>query len=478
VRFCEADRLMIEQMNSKPATTRSGSIAILAYHFRPSREVGAKRMNALTSALCERGDDVCVFSAFEGLPLDDVQPQRQEPIGYEMQLVRYSPSKALGLLVAVRRYLRRRPSRNRQPAKPPQGPTSPPAAASRSRAYRLFFDFLYVIDSKKQWALRATYRMLSASRAHAFQTIVVSGPPMSSLIAGIIFGRRLGIPVITDLRDPIYAEDAKTLSGEGVPVRWGRERLERFVAHHSSHITTSSPTVQRWLQTRYPSMSDRVTCVFNGFDDAPLPQRVYSGNRLVAVYAGSLYMNRDPFPFLEALDRLLNQPKIDQALVEVIFAGDCHSYRGIVLHEWLAERKCRAVVKLRSRVDSDELKHLYQRATLLLNFAEGQSMQIPAKTFELLALGREILTFCEPTSDTASVVSGIDGVSCVTSDDSGALSVALLDIYNRHVIHGTLRSPSHDAISGFSRASQNARFLRAIDVATGDRSVSPASESA
>ena len=34
-------------------------------------------------------------------------------------------------------------------------------------------------------------------------------------------------------------------------------------------------------------------------------RRIDTGNRLAMVYAGELYLNRDPFPFLEAVSRLL-----------------------------------------------------------------------------------------------------------------------------------------------------------------------------
>jgi hypothetical protein len=121
------------------------------------------------------------------------------------------------------------------------------------------------------------------------------------------------------------------------------------------------------------------------------------------------------------------------------------------------------------------LAALYETATLLLNFAEGQKMQVPAKTFELLALGREVLMLCEADSDTATVVNGVGGVSCISTDDREAIKSFLDDVYRRHVTQGMLRSPSFDAITSLSRASQNRKFLDALDAlrsepsATGSR---------
>jgi hypothetical protein len=90
-------------------------------------------------------------------------------------------------------------------------------------------------------------------------------------------------------------------------------------------------------------------------------------------------------------------------------------------------------------------------------------MQVPAKTFELLALGREMLVLCEPTSDTAAVVEGIEGVSCVASGETVRLRELLRDIYVRHVQLGTLRAPNLAEIQQHSRSAQNAQFLAKIE---------------
>lgn len=183
-----------------------------------------------------------------------------------------------------------------------------------------------------------------------------------------------------------------------------------------------------------------------------------TGNRLVIVYAGALYLNRNPFPFLQALDDLLQEPNVKADRIEVLFVGDCARYRNVSLVEWLSGRPCAQIVTIRQQITQEELRKVYQSATLLLNFAEGQPMQVPAKTFELLALGRELLMFCERTSDTAAIVEGVDGVSCVTSGDREMLKRVLGEIYHRHVEEGDLRAPSASAIERFSRASQNAIF--------------------
>jgi hypothetical protein len=241
--------------------------------------------------------------------------------------------------------------------------------------------------------------------------------------------------------------------------------VERYILRRAAYVTTTSPSLSTRLQRSYPEIADRISCIYNGFDESPLPQRANTGSRLAIVYAGTLYLNRNPFPFLEAVGHLLTQPDVDASRVEVLFAGECEQYRGISLRSWLAERPWGGAVTIYPRLDAQELEQLYGRATLLLNFAEGQRLQVPAKTFELLALGRELLVLCEPDSDTAMLVRSIGGVSCVQSRDETALRGLLRDVYRRHVIEGTLRAPSPRDIEEYSRSAQNKLFLAVIEKA-------------
>jgi hypothetical protein len=456
----------IESAMTRPlSVAMNRPIAILAYHFFPSSEVGAKRMNALATCFERRSEALTVFSAFEGLTKSS-DTEHVEPIAPHVTCYRVTdkPSPVLALLVRIKKWLRAAKTRSSESISQ-RHPIDTSQAPSRSRLNRLFFDALYVIDNKKRWAFDAL-QVITATLSQARpKLLIVSGPPMSSLVAATLAGRRLGVPVLVDLRDPIYAEDAQTLAGQGVPVQFGRRYLERYVIQRAARVTTTSPTLRTRLQTRYPHMHDRIDCVYNGFDGTPWPARAQTDRRLVMIYAGSLYMNRDPFPLLEALETLVSRPTVDGARVEMLLVGDCRQYAGRSIEAWLSDKRSKSVVALQSRVEEPELRRLYERATLLLNFAEGQPMQIPAKTFELLSLGREILTFCEPSSDTALVVNSIEGVSCVDSRNGGHLLRTLTDLYDRHVNHGTLRAPSAQSIAPFSRASQNQRFLKITDEA-------------
>jgi Glycosyl transferase 4-like domain len=441
----------------------SNTIMLVAYHFYPSPEVGAKRMTALAAGLLAAGQSVVVVSAFEGLeelPADDRQLD-----GYVLRHIPYQPSAALELLVRIKSALKgflgtQSKAKSIQVAE--YGGVAEPER-QRSIAYRSIFNVLHVIDDKKSWSLRAAQAVARDASNKPIGAIVASGPPMSCVAAAVFAGRRGRIPVVADLRDPICGELGADFSVSGVPVQWGRRMLERYIVKRAAAVTTTSPTLCDRLRQRYPAQAGRITCIYNGFDKSPWAVRAGTGNQLVVVYAGELYLNRDPFPFLEEMDKFLQGGYADDSKINLIFAGECESYRGISLRHWLNGRSVGRIVSIRPRLGPADLAALYKEATLLLSFAEGQKMQVPAKTFELLALGREVLMLCESDSDTAKVVRGIDGVSCMSAKNRSAIQTWLGDLYRRHVSEGTLRAPSCDAIAAFSRMSQNRKFLDVIE---------------
>jgi len=458
----------------------AAATVLLAFHFPPSPEVGARRMSALARHLRAKGHRVMVVSAFEGLQTLVEADKRSEQLrGYQLIRVPIPSEKVLALLVRSKDLLRRlgwaspatQPALSPAAASPATQPTLSPALARLATSVkagiasvrRFLLDVIYLIDDRKRWSWQAARRILQAPQLPRATVMIVSAPPVSPLLAAIVAGRRLGFPVIVDLRDPIYLQTEHGTADHRFHSQWGRRTLERYVLRRAAHITTTSPSLRDHLQTNYPEIADRISCIYNSFEGDPAPPLASTGNRLVIVYAGALYLNRDPFPFLEAVGDLLGRPDVDKSRVEVVFAGECEDFRGISLRGWLAERAWADAVTIHPKLGAAELGALYERATLLINFAEGQRMQIPAKTFELLALGRELLVLCEPQSDTAVLVRGITGVSCTQSGDPRELRALLQDIYRRHVDHGTLRAPSPREISRYSPLAQHEQFARLIE---------------
>jgi Glycosyltransferase Family 4 len=443
------------------------STIFVAYHFLPSAEVGARRVTALAQYLTAQGRAVAVISAFAGLANIAAESTVTAALtAFDLEHVQDRKSVVDAFLVNAKKWLRKSAS-VLLPAK--RSPTMEMVSANGSRRqsnsalHRALFTVLRVIDDKKGWSMRVGRRLRLLAARHPASVIVVSAPPISPLCAAVFTARKLKLPVIVDLRDPITdigaADQERSRTG-----RWSMRRIvESYVIERADAVVTTTPGLRDRLRSRYPAASARISCIYNGFDGEMTPAKFNTENRLTIVFAGELYLNRNPFPFLEAVDRLLNHSGVDESRIRIIFAGECEFHGGISVRAWSSARPCGRVLKISSRLDARKLKELYEEATLLLSFAEGQPIQVPAKTFELLSLGREVLVACEPYSDTARIIAGIPGVFVLLLSETDQLDDLLRSIYHRHVVEGRMSPPTRESVFQYSRAIQNKRYCALID---------------
>jgi head-tail adaptor len=184
-----------------------------------------------------------------------------------------------------------------------------------------------------------------------------------------------------------------------------------------------------------------------------------TGGRLSILFAGVLYVRRTPYPLLAALEEVLSRPDVDPARVRLTFmGGKVGGFSDQALKGWIQHRRCAAVVRILPAQSAAAVAEEVAHATVLLNLAQQQHLHVPAKTYEHLAAGREVLVICEDDCETAQLVAGIRGVIQADQSNPVTLTQVLLDLYNRHVVTGTLRVPAEEDIRNFSRAQANERF--------------------
>lgn len=440
------------------------TVLIVSYHFYPSNEIGARRPTALAQYLVDRGLRVVVVSAFAERHIElgaDILPGVQAvPV--------HMPSRTLiGTVVALKRKLRRTPTSGdvREPFNP-----SPPAPGSSSGSLghtirELFFRVAYFMDDSKRWGLRARRAAIRAGKRHAPILILSSSPPLSVPLAGTLAAKRLGVPHIADLRDP-WSDVVADLHPA-----WARDlavqrKIERWMMQSATAITSTTATVIRLLTDRQPELAAKTFLVRNGYDGVARRTGLDTGGRLSIFFAGNLYLNRDPLPLLQALERLLSRPDVDAGRIRVTFMGPRAAPVEKALTRWLQGKRCAGVVALTPAQPAEAVAAATTHSTVLLNLAQHQPMSVPAKTFEHLASGRENLLLCENDSETALLVKSIPGVIQVDPRDASAMDRVLLDLYDRHVNQGRLRAPTEGDISKFSRGAANDLFWSIIQSVT------------
>jgi serine acetyltransferase len=435
------------------------TVLIISYHFYPSGAIGARRLTALARYLAGLGIRVVVVSAFGNETIThgcEIQP------GVIAIPVRRPERLWLDLMVALKRRMLARRSTEAVATAAGSG-SSAGAGAGRATSWRTrlrerYFQLVYFVDEYKKWARQAAWAAVRAGREYNATVVIASGPPHSALLAGAWAGRRLGIPYVADFRDPWSDVLAVNHPERGVELKLLR-RLEGRVIRGAGAVTSTAEVVASILARRYPSPAAGIHVIRNGFDGSVAPPLTRTGGRLSILFAGVLYVRRTPYPLLAALEELLSRPDVDPTRIRVTFmGGKIGDFSDQALRGWLEGKRCAAVVRILPAQDPQAVAQEVAQATVLLNLAQQQQLHVPAKTYEQLAAGREVLVICEDDCETAGIVTGIRGVIQVGQSDPQVLIRVLLDLYQRHVIEGTPRVPAEAEVRQFSRTLANQRF--------------------
>ena len=255
--------------------SKSG-VVCLSYHYPPFGGVAVQRMLRFTRYLREQDFNTWVVCAkpprATSIPLD---PQLVEEIPEEVEVTRLSSFE-------------------------PECYTnswSRPWDKIRRNLFKTFAGLL-VPDDQAFWieqAARAAARLAQKNQA---QVLLATGPPFSSLMAGVRAGELCGLPVVLDFRDDWTGVRAR--QGMLAPARQAREeKLERYVLQRARAVITVTPTLVDELKARSPH-PDRIQLLPNGFDPEHFPHPASGPGDGVVFSAGSLYQKREPDGFFQA----------------------------------------------------------------------------------------------------------------------------------------------------------------------------------
>lgn len=228
-----------------------------------------------------------------------------------------------------------------------------------------------------------------AARKPSVRTVLLTTyPPVGTHLAGV---QAAGANVrwIADFRDPMGVDTVNT----GLPaiMRATLRRIERTTIRRSSAIVLNADSARELYSHAYPAAARKMHTIWNGFDPeqriaaAPIPPRGYR----VIIHAGSMYGGRNANLVVQSMSRLRTAgmlPPIRLHLVGGIgFASGVEEdlYRRGVEEGWL---------QLDTKgVPRPVAEQMVSEADGLLLLQPQSSVQVPAKLFEYLSIGRPIL---------------------------------------------------------------------------------------
>lgn len=364
------------------------NLILLAYHFPPETAVGAVRPFRFFKYLPQFGYSPYVITA-AGQP----GPARPD--------IEHIPDHVGELW--------ERPRRQRGKL---------PLAAQWERAMRKFF---FPAATGLAWARLAARSAcaLADRRRHAPTAILSSYPPLGVHLAAWRVARQRQLPWVADFRDPITVGQLRHLFS---PLQSSAYALlERGIFHRAQAIVVSTDETAEAYCKAYPFAAPKIHVIPNGFDPAeplsalPIPERPY---RLLA-HAGALYAGRNPNLILESLARLRAAQDREACRTQLLLVGEATADAG------LAEPLLRAATRegwvelIPRRIPRSEAHQILRQADGLLLLQPQTQLEVPAKLFEYLCIGRPVLALVPRHSAVEAILrrAGIP-FCCVYPDDS------------------------------------------------------------
>lgn len=431
VRFAtvgEAGALLAPQPTPAPASpsafpdpsfvhTKGKKLVVVTYHFPPDPAIGGLRWSGLTKYLGEIGWRSWVVAAAGG---QGVVPG---------VTVVHRPRRTT-LNDLYRRYL------SRHPSAPDAADDATPDKRKWTQTLRYEGGMLlYLPDEARGWILRAARAARRLIKTERPDVVISSGPPHSAHLAAWLATRFRPVPWFVDLRDPwagpLTAAWKDTPFFQSPFARWLTKRLEGLALRAATGVICNTREFTDALIRRYPDL--HIQWVPNAVDRALLPPRGAGGSPfpgLALAHVGTVYGGRDLGPILKGMRRLFDQtPEAARDGTRLRLAGSLEDPYATAFRQQVRELGLGDWVETLGILPRSEALALVSRSRLALVLAQGQEFQVPAKLYELVAMGIPTLVVATAAS-AASTEARRVGAAALDPDDVDGIAAFLEQVRN------------------------------------------------
>jgi glycosyltransferase involved in cell wall biosynthesis len=238
------------------------------------------------------------------------------------------------------------------------------------------------------WVPFALRKARQIIRRHKIDTVLVTVPPFSALVAATALKREFpSLVLVSDFRDEwlsFYLKDFEFQNNDYTRRR--AETIEREAVEASDLVVAVNGSSRDVIRQRYPDQPERKFAVLpNGYDPqafAGFVPRKSESPRMVVTHVGTVYKTASPRFYLDAVDGL---PEDVRQHIETRFIGRISEDE----QQYIQNRKSQ-VTTLGFVPQESALKYLEDTDYLLLTMTNDIS--VPGKLFEYMATGKPILT--------------------------------------------------------------------------------------
>jgi glycosyltransferase involved in cell wall biosynthesis len=290
--------------------------------------------------------------------------------------------------------------------------------------------WLQVPDQGIGWLPSGAWSACRAVQRHRCRAIYSSAPLWTAHIISLLVKRLTGLPWVAGFRDPWRGNPFRQFPYRSVD-RYD-DWLEQRVVREADWVIANTEPARAQFAARYPHLAAKFVAIPNGFDPEEFanlqPRRESGPEGIVVTHAGCFYGPRRPHGIFQALS-ICRQQTTRPVRLELLGLS---TYDGTPLAQIAAEYQVSDSVRIAGEVPH-RVALEYLRGSdiqLLVGFGgPGSELQVPAKFFEYLGVGRPILALAPPGTAIAEMMnqSRVAGAVC-DPDDPRQIAEAVLKI--------------------------------------------------
>ncbi len=340
----------------------------------------------------------------------------------------------------------------------PQGGKKASLAESAAEFIRSTF---FIPDARIGWypyAVPVGHRII---REHNIDAIYSSSPPYTTAVIARKLHRSTGVPWVAGFRDP-WTGFLST------PDRWFLPRaidnyLERSAFRDANLVEAAWRGILKDIITKDPKLDQaKLAYLPNGFDRDDYPSFDQQPNqRFTVTYTGSMYGKRNPQTFLQAVEELVRDGKVDPQKILLRFIGRF----GGEVRAMLASSAVRESIETVSYLPhSQSVGALLSSDALLLivDEAAGSDEIVPGKVFEYIGADRPIIALA-PEGAIASLLRETRSGIVAHNQDIVAIQAAFIECYNNFLYHNRKFEQDREAVKRYDRREITRQLATLLD---------------
>ena len=352
------------------------------------------------------------------------------------------------------------------------------SAGFRQKYYNLkntALDWLFSFPDPQCFWLRPAVQWFSRIPRDEYpHAVFATGGPWTTLLVGKALAKRFQVPFVADLRDPWTCNPYIQVHS---PFLFHRAiRLERSVYEAAACVVANTAELSTKLRSNHPDLKRKFVTITNGFDsDTYSPAangRKVRQSPSVGVnppielcHFGSMYGNRNPLLFLQAVKGLIDEKRIGPDQLRIRFTG-AWEVTETSCENLAQELERLGIVRREPPVPHDECVQLMMAAEILLILQPASPLQIPGKIYEYIATGRPLLVIGGEGA-TAQLVDRHQLGTCCRNEVAD-IKTMLARIVNDHV---RITPPPKEELARFAYRTLTADLASVLDAACAAKQV-------